>query len=100
MEKIEDRSRREFLKTSAALTGGFIVGFHFGSPLAQGDAAIAAKGAMVYPPDAFIQIAPDESITMVINKLEMGQGVFTSMAQLLAEELECDWSKISCVSAP
>jgi isoquinoline 1-oxidoreductase beta subunit len=94
-----DNSRRDFIKTSAVLTGGFIVGFHISSK-AEAAAAALAQGATPFPPNAFIQIAPDNSITMVINKLEMGQGIFTSMAQLIAEELECDWNNIKTISAP
>ena len=71
------------------------------SPLRKAFGAdVAAPKAAVYPPNAFIQIAPDNSITLVINKLEMGQGVNTSLAQLIAEELECDWKSIRSVSAP
>ncbi len=62
--------------------------------------AAEAPKAMTYPPNAFIQIAPDNTVTFVINKFEMGQGVNTSLAQLIAEELECDLSKIRSVSAP
>lgn len=97
MEKISI-SRRKFIKTSAAVTGGFIVGFYVPSNFKA--FAQAPKGPMPTQPNAFVQIAPDNSITLVINKLEMGQGVNTSLAQLIAEELECDWSQISSVSAP
>lgn len=91
-------NRRDFLVTSATVVGGLIVAFNTpnmfkGAMAAEGTTAIGA-------PNAFIQIAPDNSIIMVINKLEMGQGVNTSMAQLIAEELECDWTMIKSVSAP
>ena len=96
-------SRRQFLGQSLLTAGGFVVAFY--RPLRVREAFAENNAAPVTPaatmkPNAFIQIAPDDSITMVINKLEMGQGVNTSMAQLLAEELECDWSKIRSVSAP
>jgi isoquinoline 1-oxidoreductase beta subunit len=96
-------SRRQFLGQSLLTAGGFVVAFYL--PLRVREAFAENNAAPVTPaatmkPNAFIQIAPDDSITMVINKLEMGQGVNTSMAQLLAEELECDWSKIRSVSAP
>lgn len=91
--------RREFLKSVATTTGGFIVAFHM--PSGGLTKAFAAEPAPVVPsPNAFIQIAADNSITLVINHLEMGQGINTSMSQLIAEELECDWKVISCVSAP
>lgn len=92
-------NRRDFLTTTAAAVGGLIVAFNM--PVANRlIAAEAPKAAPTYAPNAFIHIAPDNTITMVINKLEMGQGVNTSMAQLIAEELECDWTKIKSVSAP
>jgi len=94
-----DSSRRKFLKDSAALMGGLVIGFYL--PIKGGRAYAAdAPSKEVYPPNAFIRIAPDDSITIVINKSEMGQGVYTSLAMLIAEELEADWSRISVVSAP
>ncbi|RYZ97929.1 MAG: twin-arginine translocation signal domain-containing protein, partial [Proteobacteria bacterium] len=102
-----DLSRRNFLGQSLLTAGGLVVAFYL--PLRVGKALAAEAGDKATPaaapaatlrPNAFIQIAPDNSITMVINKLEMGQGVNTSMAQLLAEELECDFTKIRSVSAP
>lgn len=95
-------SRRHFLRNTAITTGGLVVAFYVPTGLKAfaAEAEAAAKPKIVYPPNAFIQIAPDNSITVVINKLEMGQGVHTSMAQLIAEELECDWTKIKSVSAP
>ena len=95
----QDPSRRKFLKDSAALMGGLVIGFYL--PMKGGRAYAAdAPPKPVYPPNAFIRIAPDDSITIVINKSEMGQGVYTSLAMLIAEELEADWSRISVESAP
>jgi isoquinoline 1-oxidoreductase subunit beta len=91
--------RRQFLKTSAVIGGGLIIGFQFHSGRARADEA-AAPAAAVYPPNAFIRIAPDESVTIIINKSEMGQGVYTALAMLVAEELECDWQKVRVESAP
>ena len=48
----------------------------------------------------FIRIGPDETVTIVVNHSEMGQGTYTSLPMLIAEELECDWSKIRVVAAP
>lgn len=94
-------SRRQLLQTSAALSGGFIVAYYIPGPLKAFASDMAPSKPVPTPaPNAFVRISPDNSITMVINKLEMGQGVNTSMAQLIAEELECDWSKIKSVSAP
>ncbi len=94
-------SRRKFLKDSAVLMGGLVIGFYL--PI-KGGRALAAEGAgapaQVYPPNAFIRIAPDDTITIVVNKSEMGQGVYTSLPMLIAEELEADWTRIRVESAP
>src|SRR5712671_3152776 len=51
-------------------------------------------------PNAFVRVAADESVTVVLAKSEMGQGIWTSLAMLIAEELDCDWSKIRVEHAP
>ena len=92
-------SRRKFLTDSAALMGGLVIGFYL--PLKSGRAFAAEEHAkQIYPPNAFIRIAADDSITIVVNKSEMGQGVYTSLPMLIAEELEADWSRIHVESAP
>lgn len=99
MEKIK-LSRRQLLQTTATVGGGLVISFYIPPSIKAFAAATDAKAAPIPPPNGFIRIAPDNTITMVINKLEMGQGVNTSMAQLIAEELECDWTKIKSVSSP
>ncbi|HLY96853.1 MAG TPA: molybdopterin cofactor-binding domain-containing protein, partial [Sideroxyarcus sp.] len=97
----QDESRRKFLKDSAVLMGGLVIGFYL--PVKGGRAFAAEAQAQpkpVYPPNAFIRIAPDSSITVIVNKSEMGQGVYTSLPMLIAEELEADWSRIRIESAP
>ena len=51
-------------------------------------------GAQTYTLNPFIRIDANGTVTMVVNKSEMGQGVYTSLPMLLAEELECDWTKV------
>jgi isoquinoline 1-oxidoreductase beta subunit len=95
----QDLSRRQFLKEASALMGGLVIGFYLPS---KGGRAFAAEAPpeQLYPPNAFIRIATDDSITIVVNKSEMGQGVYTSLPMLIAEELEADWSRIRVESAP
>ncbi len=81
-------SRRQFLKASAALGGGLALEFSF--PLA----AAAADGA-VTEVNAWVVIHADDRVVVRIARSEMGQGTFTALAQLVAEELDCDWSKVS-----
>ncbi len=98
----QDPSRRRFIKGSAAMMGGLVIGFYLPKQGGRAYAAEAPAGQAkpVYPPDAFIRIAPDDSIAIVLNKSEMGQGVYTSLPMLIAEELEADWSRITVVTAP
>ena len=96
---LHDPARRTFLKESAALMGGLVIGFYL--PVKGGRAyAAEAQAKPVFPPNAFIRIAADNSITIVVNKSEMGQGVYTSLPMLIAEELEADWSRIRVESSP
>ena len=54
----------------------------------------------VFAPNAFVRIAPDDTVTVIVNHSEMGQGVYTSLPMLLNEELEADWSRIKVEAAP
>lgn len=91
-------NRREFLKTGASATGGLVIALHF-STLAPSEAALAAPAA-AFAPNAFVRVAPDGSITVIIGKAEMGQGVYTSLPMILAEELDADWTRVRCEFAP
>lgn len=82
-------SRREFLKVSAALGGGLALEFCF--PLASA----ATNGASASEVNAWIVIHPDDHVVIRIARSEMGQGTYTALAQLVAEELDCDWTKVS-----
>jgi isoquinoline 1-oxidoreductase subunit beta len=90
-------ARREFLKFSVAASGGLLVGFYFP---AAGIPASAQESASSFMPNAFVRIGTDEQVTVIVNHSEMGQGVFTSLPMLLAEELDADWSKVGFESAP
>jgi isoquinoline 1-oxidoreductase beta subunit len=79
-------NRRNFLASIAASGGALMLGFDLGHSSAQAAAATEIT--------AWIVIAPDDQVTIRIAKSEMGQGVYTGLAMLVAEELECDWSKV------
>ncbi|MGO1079072.1 molybdopterin cofactor-binding domain-containing protein [Inquilinus sp. CA228] len=79
-------SRRGFIVGSAAAAGSFSLGFSVAG--AQSDTAAADEV------NAWIVIQPDETVVLRMAKSEMGQGSLTGLAQLVAEELECDWSRI------
>jgi isoquinoline 1-oxidoreductase beta subunit len=91
-------SRRQFLRATGLAGGGLMLGI--GLPAGGRLAHAQEQQKMVFPPAAFIRIAPDNSVTMLINKLEFGQGVFTSLSMLFAEELDCDWTKVRAEHAP
>lgn len=82
--------RRQFLKAGALGTGGLLIGLYL--PGRVEVATLDATGASKL--NAFIHIGSDDMVTFFIHKAEMGQGTVTSLSQLLAEELACDWTKI------
>ena len=90
--------RRQFLKASAAATGGLVIGFTLpvGNKMAIAQNAPAPNVA----PNAFLRIARDGSVTVQVKHLEFGQGVMTSLPMLVAEELDCDWTKVRAEMAP
>ncbi len=97
MNGIINLSRRDFLKTSALAGGGLVLGFHFPS---SNSITSAATPRAPFALNAFIRVGPDGAVAFVINKSEMGQGVYTSLPMLIAEELECDWKSIRVEAAP
>ena len=97
---VESRSRREFLKSSTALSGALVIGFWL--PELSGRRAFAQQPPKppAAPPNAFLRIGKDGSVTVLVKHLEFGQGVTTSLPMLVAEELECDWAKVRGELAP
>jgi isoquinoline 1-oxidoreductase subunit beta len=93
--------RRRFLVTSAGATAGLVIGFHL--PLA-GRAVLAAEAGATKrplpPPNAFLRIGADDTVTVLLAHAEMGQGVWTTLPMLIAEELDCDWSRMRIEHAP
>lgn len=89
-------SRRQFMKSSALAGGGLLLAYHL--PFGIHDAT--AAGDAVFAPNAFLRIGTDESVTVIVNKSEMGQGVYTSLPMLLAEELCCDWKRVTFQASP
>src|SRR5436853_2375784 len=91
MSGIQKLDRRSFLKTTAAATGGLVLGFYL--PENRDLEAQSTAGASARL-NAYVRVGTDDMITLYIHKAEMGQGTVTSLSMLLAEELECDWKKI------
>jgi isoquinoline 1-oxidoreductase subunit beta len=92
-------SRRAVVGAGAAAGGGLLVWWKFGGAKRLPQAKLPV-GAHTFAPNAFVRITPDDVITLVVARVEMGQGVVTSTAQLLAEELEVDPARITIELAP
>ncbi|QGZ41063.1 isoquinoline 1-oxidoreductase beta subunit [Pseudoduganella flava] len=90
----EGISRRGFIKAAGA---GLVLGF---TVTGGGRMARAAAPKPSEQPNAFLRIAPDNTITVQVNRLEFGQGVQTALPMLIAEELDADWSQIRGALAP
>ena len=89
-------SRRTFLVTTAAAGGGLLLGVYL--PRSIGARAQVADETLA--PNAFVRIRPDDSITLIMPQVEMGQGTYTSMSMLIAEELEVDLARVGLEAAP
>ena len=88
--------RRSFLRTATAAAGGLVLGVY----LPDRGAAAQFGGAAPIAPNAFVRIGTDDVVTLIVHKPDNGQGTETSIAMLLAEELECDWSRVRTEFAP
>lgn len=89
--------RRTFLKAGLAAGGGLLLGFFLPDAARP---ARAAGAAAPFAPNAWLRIAPDDTVTFVISKVEMGQGVYTALPMLLAEELEVELGRVRTEMAP
>ena len=92
-------NRRTFLKTGAAGGAALLIGFHLPAH-ASSDPAQAQEKPPINPLNAWVRITPDNRVTLILAKSEMGQGIMTALPMILAEELCLDWSKVSVEQAP
>lgn len=96
MNKGYAMTRRQFIQTGALVGGGLVLACHL--PFGCRNAQAAAPETFV--PNAYLSIGRDDSVTVIVNKSEMGQGVYTSLPMLVAEELCCDWRKVTFRASP
>lgn len=82
-------TRRGVLQVSALAGGGLLIGFPLGAASAPG-----------FAPNTFIRLASDGAVTFVMPQQEMGQGIHTAHSQILAEEFDCDWQRVSIEQSP
>ncbi len=101
--------RRDFLKFSLAAGGGLLIGICLPSASNSGTGfqpvphrlkSVPPEEGSSFTPNAFVRIGTDERVTVIVHHCEMGQGVYTSLPMLLAEELDADWTKVSFEPAP
>ncbi|MDR9752711.1 xanthine dehydrogenase family protein molybdopterin-binding subunit [Pseudomonas sp. SZMC_28357] len=98
MNSVPAPSRRGFLKGSALLGGGLLVAFVV--PGTRRFVQAAEGQGDAFAPNAFLRIASDGTVTMLLGHAEMGQGIWTGLTMLIAEELQADWTKIRVEHAP
>ncbi len=87
-------TRRDFIKVSAVVGGGLLIGFRYSDAFASPTAAAALA------PNAWIRVAPDGAVTFTCGRSEMGQDVYTSLSMILAEELGVDPRRVTVLHAP
>jgi isoquinoline 1-oxidoreductase subunit beta len=95
MNDIVNLSRRSFIQHSATLGSALVLGFHLSSQAWAEKAT--AEVATAVDLNAFLTIAADGAITVYLKHSEMGQGIMTSIAMIVAEEMDADWSKVKAV---
>src|SRR5213594_650474 len=97
-ENTTEMDRREFLATTAAVGGAMVLGFWLPPSAQAASVPVAAqpwyREATVPEINAWITIAPDDTVTIRVGQTELGTGVFTANPMMVAEELQCDWKKV------
>jgi isoquinoline 1-oxidoreductase subunit beta len=98
---ISPQSRRNFLKgAGSASVIALTVGFEWVSSTRRAGALVAPASGAPFTPNAFLRIGADNSVTVIAKHLEMGQGAYTGIATIVAEELDADWTQVRVESAP
>src|SRR3979411_2894569 len=95
-------TRRDFLKSAGTVGAmALTIGFEWGGSTrrALGVGPAAPAGA-VFTPNAFLRVGSDNSVTVIAKHLEMGQGTYTGIATIVAEELDADWAQVRVESRP
>ena len=99
-------SRRNFLKAGVVSGTGLTLGLYFNSSLASeltsgpGHSTTETANQILLEPNAFVRIGTDNSVTVIAKHIEFGQGTFTGLPTLVAEELDAAWEQIKVESAP
>ena len=105
-DAIVNLSRRAFLKAGLTAGAGLTLGLHLPASLAEeyragpGIAGGAERAAAAFEPNAFVRIGTDDTVTVIVKHLEMGQGTYTGLPTLVAEELDARWDQVRAEGAP
>ena len=100
MNDMINLSRRSFIKSTALVAGGLVVAFSIPQAKRFMGVANAAEAMPLPAPNAFLRIGTDDSITVMLAHSEMGQGVWTTLPMLIADELDADWNTVKVEHAP
>lgn len=87
-------TRRQMIQSGLTVGGGLLLGFRWGTAPAWADEAAE------FMPNAFVRIGTDDSVTVIAKHIEFGQGVYSGLATILAEELDADWGSVRVEAAP
>src|SRR6267154_6839565 len=94
-------TRRDFLKSAGTVGAmALTIGFEWSSARRALAGAVAPSAGAAFAPNAFLRIGSDNSVTVIAKHVEMGQGAYTGIATVVAEELDADWAKVRVESAP
>ena len=97
---IRNVSRRDFLKGGGALSAGLVLGVHVPAFAQNAPRAAGATAGKSFAPNAFVRIGTDNTVTVISKHLEMGQGSYTGLATLVADELDAGWTQVRVEGAP
>jgi isoquinoline 1-oxidoreductase subunit beta len=97
---IVNLSRRDFLKAGAGLTLGVALPEALAQMAGPGQGGRGAAASGAFEPNAFVRIGADNTVTVIVKHVEMGQGTFTGLPTLVAEELDADWRQVRAEGAP
>jgi len=100
MSARSDLSRRSFLKVMSGFGASFALGCFPSHVAGLSDEKADGDNNVVFAPSAFLKIDPDGTVTVTVSKSDMGQGVRTTFAMIVAEELDADWTKVKVQQAP
>ena len=92
--------RRQFLKTGAAAGSGLIISFFLPVSARQLKKLTGTPPVLYFLPNAFLRVGVDDSVNITLSHVEMGQGVWTTLSMLIAEELDCDWKNVTIEHSP